>query len=122
MTVRLPSESYSQKTRELRESDFVRVMGAENLAVPTENLILYEQHGLLKGPVSVPDLRFLAAGTRCDFGVIAKDSLAAHTWDALARGVRCGLVYGERPEFGEALATVTGLAEAALMDGKDKAR
>jgi hypothetical protein len=53
--------------------------------VPTENLILYEQRGLLKGPVSVPDLRFFSAGTRRDFGVIAKDLLPAHTWDALAK-------------------------------------
>ena len=31
---------------------------AKNLVVPTENLILYDERGLLKGPVSVPDLRF----------------------------------------------------------------
>jgi len=47
---------------------------AKNLVVPTENLILYDQRGFLKGPVSVPDLGFLAARTRRDFGVIAKDS------------------------------------------------
>ncbi len=38
-------------------------LGAKNLVVPTENLIQYDQRGLLKGPVSVPDLRFFAAGT-----------------------------------------------------------
>jgi len=32
---------------------------AENLVVPTENVILYAERGLLKGTVSVPDLRFL---------------------------------------------------------------
>ena len=32
-------------------------LDAKNLVVPTENLILYDEHGLLKGPVSVPDLR-----------------------------------------------------------------
>jgi hypothetical protein len=48
---------------------------AKNLVVPIENLILYDQRGFLKGPVSVPDRRFFfAAGTRRDFGVIAKDS------------------------------------------------
>jgi hypothetical protein len=33
-------------------------LGAKNLVVPTENLILYDQRGLLKRPVSVPDLQF----------------------------------------------------------------
>lgn len=32
-------------------------LDAKNLVVPTENLILYDERGLLKGPVSVPDLR-----------------------------------------------------------------
>jgi hypothetical protein len=41
-------------------------LGAKNLVVPTENLILHDQLGLLKGPVSMPDLRFFAAGTRRD--------------------------------------------------------
>jgi hypothetical protein len=54
-------------------------------AVPTENLILYDERGLLEGPVSVPDLRFFAACPRRDFSVIAKDLLPAHTWDALAK-------------------------------------
>ena len=30
-------------------------LGAKKLVVPTENLILYDWCGLLKGPVSVPD-------------------------------------------------------------------
>jgi hypothetical protein len=34
---------------------------------------------------SVPDVRFLAAGTKHYFSVIAKDLLPAHTWDALAK-------------------------------------
>ena len=33
-------------------------LDAKNLVVPTENLIPYDERGLLKGPVSVPDLRF----------------------------------------------------------------
>ena len=52
--------------------------------MPTENLILDDQRGLLKEPVSVLDLRFFAAGTRRDFSVIAKDVLSARTRDALA--------------------------------------
>lgn len=32
-------------------------LDAKNLVVPTENLILHDEHGLLKGPVSVPDVR-----------------------------------------------------------------
>jgi hypothetical protein len=57
----------------------------KNLVVPTENLILYDERGRLKRPVSAaPDLRFFAAGIRRDFSVIAKDLLPAHTWDALA--------------------------------------
>jgi hypothetical protein len=56
----------------------------KNLVVPTENLILYDERGRLKRPVSTaPDLRF--PGIRRDFRVIAKDLLPAHTWDALAR-------------------------------------
>ena len=35
-----------------------KLLEAENLVVPTENLILYDERGLMKGPVSVPDLRF----------------------------------------------------------------
>jgi hypothetical protein len=57
----------------------------KNLVVPTENLILYDERGLLKGPRSVPDLRSFAAGTRRDFSVIAKDLVPAHIWDALAK-------------------------------------
>ena len=54
--------------------------------MPAENLILYDQRGLLKGPVSVPDLRFfLRPIPGRAFGVIAKDLLPAHTWDALAK-------------------------------------
>ena len=34
-----------------------KLLEAEDLVVPTEDLILYDQRGLLKGPVSVPDLR-----------------------------------------------------------------
>ena len=34
------------------------LLEAEDLVLPTENLILYAQRGLLKEPVSVPDLRF----------------------------------------------------------------
>jgi hypothetical protein len=60
-------------------------LDAKNLVVPTENLIPYDERRLLKGPVSVPDLRFFAAGTRRDFSVIAKDLLPAHTSDALAK-------------------------------------
>jgi hypothetical protein len=37
-------------------------LGAKNRIEPTENLILYDQRGLLKGPVSVPDLRCFFAG------------------------------------------------------------
>jgi hypothetical protein len=40
--------------------------------VPTENLILYDQRGFLKGPVSVPDLRFFCGRYQARFGVIAK--------------------------------------------------
>ena len=57
----------------------------KNLVVATENRLLYDQRGLLKGPVSVPDLRFSGACASYDFGVIAKDLLRAHTWDALAK-------------------------------------
>ena len=54
--------------------------------MPAENLILYDQRGLLKGPVSVPDLRFfLRPIPGRAFGVIAKDLLPAHTWDAWRR-------------------------------------
>ena len=61
-------------------------LGAKNLFVPAENLILYDQRGLLKGPVSVPDLRFfLRPIPGRAFGVIAKDLLLAHTWEALAK-------------------------------------
>jgi hypothetical protein len=35
-----------------------KLLEAEDLVLPTENLILYAQRGLLKEPVSVPDLRF----------------------------------------------------------------
>jgi len=58
---------------------------AKNLVVPTENLILYDERGLLKGPSRCPICGFFAAGTRRDFSVIAKDLLPAHTWDALAK-------------------------------------
>ena len=69
-------------------------LGAKKLVVPTENLILYDWCGLLKGPVSVPDpaavLRpvpgaISVSSLRRDFSVIAKDLLPAHTWDALAK-------------------------------------
>src|SRR5205807_640917 len=49
-------------------------LGAKNLVVPTENLILYDQRGLLKGPSRCRSAVVFAAGTRRDFGVIAKDS------------------------------------------------
>ena len=58
-------------------------LGAKNLIVPTENLILYDQR--LKGPSRCPICGCFAAGTRRDFGVIAKDLRPAHTWDALAK-------------------------------------
>ena len=59
-------------------------LGAKNIVV-TENLILYDQRGLLKGSSRCPIGGFFAAGTRRDFGVIAKDLLPAHTWDELAK-------------------------------------
>ena len=49
-------------------------------------LIRYDQRGLLKAPVSVADLRLCCGRYQADFGVIAKDLLPAHTWDALATG------------------------------------
>ena len=61
------------------------LLEAEDLVVPTENLILYDERGLLKGPSRCPICGFFAAGTRRDFSVIAKDLLPAHTWDALAK-------------------------------------
>jgi hypothetical protein len=36
-------------------------LGGKNLVVPTENRLLYDQRGLLKGPVSVPDLRLFCS-------------------------------------------------------------
>jgi hypothetical protein len=54
--------------------------------VPTENLILHDERGLLKVLASVPDLRFFCGRySRRDFSVIAKDLLPAHTRDALAK-------------------------------------
>ena len=47
-------------------------LGAKKLVVPTENLILYDWCGLLKGPVSVPDL---AAVLRPVPGAISVSSL-----------------------------------------------
>ena len=40
---------------------------AKNLVVPTENLILYDERGLLKGPDSVPDLRFFCGRYQARF-------------------------------------------------------
>ena len=62
------------------------LLEAEDLVVPTENLILYDQRWRPMRPVSTaPDLPFFSAGTRRDFSVIAKDLRLAHTRDALAQ-------------------------------------
>jgi hypothetical protein len=40
---------------------------AKNLVMPIENLILYDQRGFLKGPVSVPDRRFFCGRYQARF-------------------------------------------------------
>jgi len=42
------------------------LLEAEDLVVPTENLILYDSDRPSEEPVSAPDLRFFSAGTRRD--------------------------------------------------------
>jgi hypothetical protein len=44
-----------------------KLLEAEDLVVPTENLIVYERRGLLKEPVSVPGLRFFCGRYQARF-------------------------------------------------------
>jgi len=53
--------------------------------VPTKRLILYDEWAPERARLNGARSVFLAAGTRRDFSVIAKDLLLAHTRDALAK-------------------------------------
>ena len=60
----------------------------------------------------------IAGETRKALAALRSDPLHRRRYEDFV----AAMVYGERPEFEEALATVTGLAETALTDGEDKTR
>ena len=59
-----------------------------------------------------------AGETRQALAALSTDPLHRRRYDDFV----AAMVYGERPEFDQAIATVAGLAEAALTGGRDKLR